>query len=288
MASPEHHCAEGLTQSLTDPQTTIQFLHKNSVKYLDVDDERGVLIIPININGRHTNALLDTGMTGSTVDIELANELGAKKCENQGEIRTSFSYVRNYTVSELTIEVENQWRILSKFNGQDLSPLSNALGKPIGFVIGLDILGSMSFLVDAKNKKIAFAKSGSISSKQIPLAKLSIENGYVNGFVNSKKARAEIDLGSNNELLVYRSSWNYLFEGKNPIVIGNLIDGSGANVEARGLKDISMSFGGIDRFVDAKVILLDEKNADVLIGYEFFSERRTIFDYPAGEILIFE
>jgi predicted aspartyl protease len=269
-------------------EAELEFLHKTAVNYLKIDDSSGVVAIPISINGKRTFAIVDTGFTNSVLDTNLARELSIPICRTDFDTKTSFSSMEKYVSGEVAIEVEGQFRVSSPFSSHDLGAISKNLNKPIGFIIGMDLLGSIAFVIDGKRKEIVFTRSGKAKVKSPHVIEFIMENGTFPAIVNSQVVRAQIDTGSDNKLSIYAHSWKYVFGDADPEFFIDRVDASGTSFRARGMRNVHFSIGGITGFVDPTISMLEEPSADVSIGYRFFSDRITLFDFPAGKVLIFE
>ncbi len=264
----------------------LELLHQGSAEYLLMDQSLGVVLLQASVNGEETTALLDTGASGTSIDVELATRIGLRVEKAGTKAKTVFGFIENYLVYGATIEVPSQFRFSSTTGGKDLTGLSRSIGKPVGLIIGMDVLRSLSFLIDSKRSRVVFLKSGAIKPRSGTATRFDLEGDTVSGTIAGKQAVFEVDLGTNSEILVLQDSWSRLFDDKDDLAVRKSFDATGNEEVSRGLYNVPITIGPIAAKASVERVALQDDGVDALIGYPLFKDRVTIFDYSAGHFTI--
>ncbi|NQZ46721.1 MAG: retropepsin-like domain-containing protein [Erythrobacter sp.] len=240
------------------------------------------------VNGRSVWAILDNGAGNTIIDTGLARELNLQVESATGTIRTTHSQTEKSTVNGVRLEVPGQFKIAGNFVGADLAAISEVAGKEVGLILGSDILSNLSYLVDAKNKRMIFVLAGGMNPRSPSVTVIHLSNGVLEGTLNGSPARFQVDLGSNSPLLVLRDSWKKYFEMSDTTTVSRSIDLSGTIVERVVVEDVAVSFSGIDATLDARQISSSRDGVDGFLGFPVFHDRVVIFDYRNDRIFILD
>jgi hypothetical protein len=105
----------------------------------------------------HQHLLLDTGTNPSMIDSRVSSRLGLQSTER------SLSLFNKNIASQSVVLSDLQFGPLRRQNLEvmvaDFSGIGNELGTRIDGVIGLDVLGAMSFTIDYSKRRISFGAS---------------------------------------------------------------------------------------------------------------------------------
>jgi hypothetical protein len=152
--------------------------------------------------------LLDTGAGRSLVDAGLARTAGLRIEPAPISIATPSGALAGHRVADLGIAIADQMTVrLSQAGSADLGPISTLLGRPVGAVLGWDILGRIAFLVDPRGPGLSFAPSGQLPP---PAGARWVElsaRGWIPVGVGGAQLSLFVDLGSNHVMGLRADLW---------------------------------------------------------------------------------
>lgn len=266
---------------------TFEFLQKNGEITSSVfNDDRGVIVFRVLVNGREVWALLDTGTGATLIDTRLARELGLETVRMGTPARTRTGTLERSKIVGVELLVPGQFRFPADFNGVDLSGASKALDKEIGVVIGRDILNAVSFYVDTAAKRIVFLPSKAMKFQEGQITRLTLKDGLLQGTINGIAANMEIDLGANGQLDIPQTKWDRYIQGDLELGINRKVDATGEARTDIYASNVELRLGSI--IVQTRTSRVPElrDGIDAYVGYGFFNGRKVMFDYAASEVLV--
>jgi predicted aspartyl protease len=113
----------------------------------------GAVLVPVKINNRTLNFLLDTGSGGSSIDASMATELKLAPQETR-RIQKNFRDLVVDVAEVDRITIGSRDFIHVKLAEVDLAPLSKALGRAVDGVIGIDILEKFAFELSYSGQRL--------------------------------------------------------------------------------------------------------------------------------------
>ena len=258
---------------------SILFKHKKGkIGTTEIDIQRGVPLFNALIAGREVCALLDTGAEASIVDTGLAREAGLKVSVNDKDILTGIrGAASSYLISAVPIEIPAQFAFERDMIGADLPDYDCPDGKALGFVLGMDFLGEMAVLLDAKRNLMVHMPRGSLMQTGEKWVSIDWRGGFVPGSIEGKPTLLQIDTGSSSELRVRDTHFDDFFPDKEPEPLGSSTTLIGKR-ERVGLSDIRFSFGPLS--LRGRVILTPSSGVSSLatLGYPALSHTSVILD----------
>lgn len=128
-----------------------------------------MILLPAEISGLRLHALLDSGTSVSILSSGLAARVGL--VGDDRTIRGNSGRVRAQTSGPLEITLLGERRLLPRVIITDLSTAFAALGRPIDFVAGEDVLAGRAAALDFAGRRIGTAASGAFrgSGGWVPL-----------------------------------------------------------------------------------------------------------------------
>lgn len=215
-----------------DRTATLKLLHQQGkANYLEIDTELGIVLLPVRINEVESWAILDNKAASTIVNTAMADEYGFKHLSQSRSIRTTFAEMESRVALDVDLEFPGQFKITGNIDAADLSQLSSAIGKRsdnkvIGALLGNDILKNISFLLDAKNNRIVFAKRGAINAKGKGNVVIPLDSGAIPSRVGGKIAALGLDLGTTTDLSIFESSWSRFFGDAELTPLSHTMDGA--------------------------------------------------------------
>lgn len=284
MAAPT--CAQDGAAEPTGSQTfTMTLLHKQpQPTWSDIDIEHGPPLIGVLINGQSVCGMIDTGADSTVVDIAFAKSQGLDVLASTKTLKTASDTIPTARVIGVPVELQGQFSFKADLVGVDMPAFTCPAGGQLTFVLGLDILRSLSVGIDAPRRKVIFVKTGSITPRGDDWARFEWTDGLVAGTVNGMAARMRVDTGSSSLVLVPANRFETFFAGMEVVDLGGSIDGAGPKENNVGIRDIPVSLGNLTVRSEAKRISEDKGPEDANLGFPFFIWTFTIFD--AGQNLI--
>ena len=147
---------------------------------------------------RNLVAVVDTGVTETTLDLRIAKQLSLSMRPEAASIGTRNGVVEAVSIPEIQFGPLRADRLSGI--AVDLSPLTYQMGIRPDVLIGTDLLKLKKFLIDYKAKTITFGEIPSFkyTSKLLAEGRLALLNVVLDGH----KLRFQIDTGF-NAVLVY-------------------------------------------------------------------------------------
>lgn len=172
---------------------------------------RSLLLVRGTVAGRSAWILLDTGAGRTIVDAELARDAGLRIDPARIAIATPSGALAGSRVYDLDIAIADQLAVsLSQAGSADLRPVSTLLGRPVGAVLGWDILGRIAFLVDPSGPSLSVAPSGLLpppaGARWVELS----DRGRIPVGVGGARLSLFVDLGSSHVLGLRADIWERL------------------------------------------------------------------------------
>jgi predicted aspartyl protease len=169
----------------------------------------GAVLVPVRVNDRNLNFVLDTGSGGSSIDLSTAANL---KLTPHGKQRIQ----KNFRDLVVDVTEVGPVKILNKdfprveLAEVTLAPLSKALGTPVDGVLGLDVFQDISFKLNYSRQTLVIgplAKLGTLGTA-VTLRR-STGQFLVNTDLISVPTELVLDTGTNSTNLS-SATWNLL------------------------------------------------------------------------------
>lgn len=113
------------------------------------------VILPVRINGRAVNALVDSGIGTPILDESLARALGLRKLGDVNGVGVT-GIVHGQLVEGVTISFDNLAISTSHSELYDMTPFAGVFDEPIAALVGRDLFDSLLVDIDFANTRIAF------------------------------------------------------------------------------------------------------------------------------------
>lgn len=222
------------------------------------------------------NFVIDTGTNPSIVDRRVADRLGLTgRAET---IRTVSGEFKSVGVETPAIRIGPVNRSAVHMGVQDLRFLKAEVGLRVDALIGLDVLGQSSFLIDYDHKRIRFGPAAT-GTEAVPFAG-DPPFVTVDLRVNDRSVRMLVDTGTANLIL---------FENHpaNPVVLGSGTDTTpsssvGGRFNMRAVPIARSMLGSQDLGARQAFLAVDSGNQsqfDGLMGISAARVRRITFDF---------
>jgi len=276
-----------ISEASEDDVAELSFLHTDGLNWHAVDLSTDLVYIKPVIENEEVWAILDNGSDSTYIDEKLVRSLGGTTTATGKQIQTPFGSFEALRTSRMSVTIPGQFQVNARFGATDLSSISNATGKKIGMVLGSDIIDRFSYLIDFVKGRMLFVPSGSMNFSDIPNQTLPISDRGFAGIVNGVPARLEVDLGSNNALIMKDGQWSKFFGEDRTVDLGKRVDTVGNVVQAEGVEGVAWSIATLSFRSDVKKGQMLKENIDGYIGTPFFRDKAAYFDYPGGRILVF-
>jgi len=133
----------------------------SAAQTVDFKLHRGFLIVvKCSISNKDLAAVIDTGVTETAIDIKLAKRLRLPTRFDQATFGTRQSQVSAVSIPELVVGPLRKTMIAGI--AIDMSGFEHQLGIHADVIVGMDVLGQSSFLIDYESKKINFGMPPSL------------------------------------------------------------------------------------------------------------------------------
>jgi predicted aspartyl protease len=177
----------------------------------------GVILFKAKVGDREVDAMLDTGATGSLVDIEFARTASLSIMGKPGKVNTSRGDMPVWPVTGVTVLIPGQFEVdFPVLGGVDMAPARLATKRKVSFVLGADFARNFALIVDPSKNVFFFMPSGRFKSPES--VKISLLSGkpHFEVHVGGEKAPVLIDTGFNGQLTLAPEAWTRMIPAGTP------------------------------------------------------------------------
>lgn len=170
---------------------------------------KGYILFRAKLAGQDAWVMLDNGAMPSVIDIGFAKAAGLRVESLEGTIRTVHSVVPKRLARDITLSAPGLIEVRTDgMAAVDLGPLSQAVGRKIDGLFGLDLLGQLVLAVQARKGTFRLGISGALKIDplvpRVPLVdgrpKVALKMGDATVVVT-------LDLGDNGMLTLTPEAW---------------------------------------------------------------------------------
>lgn len=266
---------------------SFSFLHGDvGPRATTYDDSQRVILVEATVAETKVWAVIDTGSEGTVVDSALARNLGLSLTPIQGRaLSPNGDRLPLEHVDQVSIELKDQFVITGPSLALDLTAISKRLNRKIGLLVGMDVIGSLAMVVNGPKKEIMFVAPGTVRPNSDKLVELQLTDGLISGSVAGKTAQVGVDLGSASPATIRRTFCDSVFNGCPSVPVGTSADIAGSDSAIEGVRQVEFSLPGASGPIDM-VVQEFTGTADIQIGYPFFRENFTVFDYANERMIV--
>lgn len=270
--------------SPTEQTVTITFRRaEGGSKWSRVDTTQGIPLVPIEVAGVPSCAILDTAGDKTIVDLDLARRAGLEMADTafeakvNGKIQPEVKRARN-----VPVHVPGQFEFRADLPVTTLPEMPCAGGGRAGVIFGTEFLNLLAFAIDPKSGRIAFSSSGGMNPTGDRWIKLAWKDGIVVGTIDLEPLFLEVSTTSAGSAYVEPQAFARVFPGRAPEPLAT--EGGGL---LSGVPFAKLTLGGMS--VEVPVVRRaedDDGKADGRVGFLIFRPFMTIFDRGANRIML--
>jgi hypothetical protein len=176
---------------------------------LAYESPSGHIFFRVKIAGQDSWGMLDTGSSASIVDVNVAKAAGLAAEPDERPISVPGGTMARWNASHVSILLPGQAELeYSRLPVTDLGVLRVSAQRPVGFILGQDLLSRFAVIVDPDKQVLRFAPSGLFKAppqfRAVPLreGKPQVELG-----IGGQLMLATIDTGKNGDLDIQPALW---------------------------------------------------------------------------------
>ena len=177
---------------------------------LAYESPSGHIFFRVKIAGQDSWGLLDTGASSSIVDVNVAKAAGLGPQPAERPVSIPGGTMARWHVSHVSVLLPGQAGLeYGRLPVTDLGMLRVSAQRPIGFILGQDLLSRFVVIVDPDKQVLRFAPSGLFRApphfRAVPLreGKPQVELG-----IGGQLMLATIDTGKNGDLDIQPTLWS--------------------------------------------------------------------------------
>jgi hypothetical protein len=168
------------------------------------------IVVPASLNGHHTEVLLDTGASATTLDRAYARSIGlpeGRKVEGRG----AGGVVEAEIVSGVTLEIGGMRFDNMTVGVIDLAPIVRATGRPMNVILGREFFNAAVVSIDWSNKRLAVSSHDAFRpnarATAVPLTRKGPFNTIPVSVAGGEPIQALLDLGNGGNLVLPPTYW---------------------------------------------------------------------------------
>lgn len=268
-------------------EVTMTLLHrKDGLNWLDLNLERNVPLFLLTVNDELVCGVIDTGSNRTALDLDLARSVGLEI----GSLDASATALGEKLVVSLAkdaaVEVPGQFRLNMDVSAFKMPSYRCPNGLELKFVLGMDIIGVMTIVIDPIRNKVALVRGGRTTPPVSQWRKIEWSENTVDGQINSNSVKMLIDTGSWTPLLVRSSQFERLFEKEPLVPLDSSVTASGRQSDNVGVRQARYRVADLQATGDAKRIPDEGLRAPAHLGFAFFQKYGSIFDASRDAIYL--
>lgn len=246
------------------------------------DAPSGNILFRMNIAGRDVWGVLDSGAESSMVDLALARQAGLSVTATPQTLLATGGSLPVWRAENVAMTVPGQIQVThSVVPAVDLSALSKAHQRDVGFIAGQDWLKAMVLIVDPVQRVFLLGPSG--GAPNIPGAQvLALETDLpprIGVSIAGRQTRVTIDTGYNGQMTLTSRAWTTIVSADARVgsVTSVGIDGNRREERATVLPEVAL---GNLKVSDVQVKESERWDdwGDGSIGLGYLSHARFILD----------
>ncbi|WP_395396142.1 hypothetical protein WBP07_22750 (plasmid) [Novosphingobium sp. BL-8A] len=252
---------------------------------LSYEQVKGVILLQAVVFGEPATVLLDNGTDRTVVDVSFAQRAGIVLRNSSIGAITGRSRLLAQMAEGATLTLPHTLTARGQMPAIDLAPMSAALGRPIGAVIGGDLLNRVAVMVRPGKRQVAIVGSGRITPGAGAII-IPIENGnQVDAEVNGRSVHLKIDLGSSGMIRLTDAAFASVSGADSVSFSGSQTGADGVTHKTRVLK-ADLRIGSISARSAPVESGYSQSDADGLLGNGFLSRADTILDVQKGQLVL--
>lgn len=246
------------------------------------------IVFRAKVAGRDVWALLDSGFTTSAMDLTLAREAGLAVNPTDASAKSLHGRMPLWQVDETTVLVPGQAEIAYKgLPAIDLKPTSAGLGRPIGLVLGMDLISNAVLVVDTVGKTFRVAP-GRLTSPPPGFRAIDLLPGpagrpRINITVGGQEIPVVIDTGGYGEVSITPQVWASVIPADARVLLNTSGGAEGVERMERATVVPEIELGG-GRLRNVAVRRGPPDSDENLLGLGLLSRFRFVLDVREGKL----
>lgn len=249
---------------------------------------KGLILFQGRLNGRPATILLDNGTGRTIVDTTFARQAGIPIGEPMGDALTGTTRIATFRIGPTVLDVPHAFTMTGELVSFDLRPMSQALGRQVDAVLGVDATNVMAVMIQPDRKQLSLVSSGSIKLDGPDVVRLPLLTGnQIEAAINGHKVRLLVDFGYSGAVRLSDAAWKQAMGGSGVRGAGqNSIMADGTALKSRaapGTLNIGRLASGNAPIASGYVPV---GASDGLLGTGFFLKGTSVVDGPARQVML--
>jgi predicted aspartyl protease len=248
---------------------------------------RDALLFRATVAGRASWVLLDTGARYSAIDTGLARAAGLALADSRVRAQTPTGSLPTLMAQDVALVIPDHLSLrMTRSFSADLSHISAALGRPIGFVLGWELLGAFTLVVDTGNHFFYLARAGEIRvPRNLPSVPFARDTRRLPARIGDQWLSLELDTGHNGVIGLRPEVWDRVAPPGLKTSDGRMVAAEGEVHSFRTGRFPTVVIGPAT-LTDVPVSRRDMANtsADGIVGMALFQHLGFILDPSGGRL----
>jgi predicted aspartyl protease len=181
----------------------------------------GVVLAPVQVEGRSLSFLIDTGSTASSIDPVTAHELGLTP-SGKARVLKNFRDIVADVVEIASVRIGSSTFTKVKFTELNLAPIAGAVGAQVDGVLGNDILEKSAFKLNYSKQLLLMGGLNRLGATGSAIPLLRKDGQFlISARLVSESSDLVLDTGTNLTNLSWRT-WDRLTSTWKPL---NVVEG---------------------------------------------------------------
>lgn len=273
--------------SAENGRITIQFVGKDQYGATPVEIHNGTIFFKAVVANRDIWMVLDNGASNTILDEAVAKQAGYRTTASTMSFKTMQGEIVGHRLDDGAVTIPPQFSVTGNLFTFDLSEMEKFLGRPIGGILGADVLSRFALIFDTDGQRFTLAPSGKVTPREAHIVFPLVKPAKIAAKVSNQSLLLSVDLGYNGQAAIRDTTWHRLGLTTEPLRKEERYGADGSSRTTPTVVISEMSFGPLQvRDFPAEISEMNDELGDGVIGMGLLNRFNFILDISAGKLLL--